>query len=92
MGTIVYIDITASTYNISGGTAGDSLQPGSTIELNIDGQIFNIPYGTIYSDVAVGENIAFVNNNLGILQISINLGDFASTYGIQAGTKIEITK
>jgi len=94
LGTIVYIDHYGNALtNISGETAGEfGLQPGSTIELNINEQIFDIPYGTIYSDVAVEENIAFVNNNLGILQISINLGDFASTYGIQAGTKIEITK
>ena len=94
LGTIVYIDHFGNAItNISSETANDfGLQPGSMINLDINGQIFNIPYGTIYSDVAVGENIVFVNNNLGIVQISINLGNFAGTYGISAGTKIEITK
>ena len=94
LGTIVYIDHFGNAItNISSETSNEfGLQPGSTINLNINGQIFNIPYGTIYSDVAVGENIVFVNNNLGIVQISINLGNFAGTYGISAGTKIEITK
>jgi S-adenosylmethionine hydrolase len=94
LGTIVYIDHYGNALtNISGETANEfGLQPGSIINFDINGQIFNIPYGTIYSDVAVGENIVFVNNNLGIVQISINLGNFAGTYGISAGTKIEITK
>ncbi len=94
LGTIVYIDHYGNALtNISSETANEfALQPGSTISLDIEGQIFNIPYGTIYSDVATGENIVFVNNNLGIVQISINLGNFADTYGISAGTKIEITK
>jgi S-adenosyl-L-methionine hydrolase (adenosine-forming) len=94
LGTIVYIDHYGNALtNISGETADEfGLQPGSMINLDANGQIFNIPYGTIYSDVAVGENIVFVNNNLGIVQISINLGNFAGTYGINAGTKIEIKK
>ncbi len=60
--------------------------------LSINGQTFNIPYGHDLLGVAIGEDIAFVNNNLDIVQVSINLGSFAGTYGINAGTKIEITK
>jgi len=94
LGTIVYIDHFGNAItNISGKIAGDfGLQAGSTINLAIGDQTFNIPYGTIYSDVAIGEEIAFVNNNLDILQVSINLGNFADTYGIRAATKIEIIK
>ncbi len=94
LGTIVNIDHFGNAItNISGETANEfGLQPGSTININIAGQVFNIPYGTIYSDVPIGENIVFVNNNLDIIQVSINLGNFAGTYGITAATKIEITK
>jgi S-adenosylmethionine hydrolase len=94
LGTIVYIDHFGNAItNISGQTASDfGLQAGNTINLAINGQTFNIPYGTIYSDVAIGEDIVFVNNNLDIVQVSINLGNFAGTYSIGAATKIEITK
>jgi S-adenosylmethionine hydrolase len=40
----------------------------------------------------LGKEIVFVINNLGMVQLSINLGNFADTYGVKAGTKIEIEK
>jgi len=46
----------------------------------------------MYSDVPQGEEVVFVSNNHGMVQLSINLGNFANTYGIKAGTKIEIEK
>ncbi len=49
-------------------------------------------FGTSYSDVPEGEEIVFVSNNHGMVQLSINLGNFAGTYGLKAGTKIEIEK
>ena len=46
----------------------------------------------MYSDVPQGKEVVFVNNNLGILQLSINLGNFARTYAITAGMTVEIRK
>jgi S-adenosylmethionine hydrolase len=49
-------------------------------------------FGTIYSDVPQGENILFVNANTGMVQLSINLGNFSKEYNVKAGAKIEIEK
>jgi S-adenosylmethionine hydrolase len=68
------------------------LKPGDTIQVKSPQSIVAAKYGTIYSDVPHGEEIAFVNNNLGVVQLSINMGNFAKTYGVTAGTEIEIEK
>lgn len=94
LGTIVYVDHFGNGItNIPGQTAEEfGLKPGEPVDVNYDGKIITAKYGTNYSDVPKGEAIVFVINNLGMVQISINLGNFAGTYGIKAGTKIEITK
>jgi S-adenosylmethionine hydrolase len=49
-------------------------------------------YGTIYSDVPEGKEIAFVLSNLGVVQLSINLGNFSLTYDLKAGSRIGLQK
>ena len=94
LGTVVYVDHFGNGItNVSGTTANEfGIKPGDTITVNIAGSDISTKYGSIYSDVAVGKEIVFVNNNLDILQLSINMGNFASTYKIVAGTKFEIYK
>lgn len=94
LGTIVYIDHFGNGItNISEKTANDfGLKPGGTVYIKSSQGMITSEYGTNYSDVPKGEAIAFVINNLGVVQLSINLGNFANTYGIKAGTKIEIEK
>jgi S-adenosylmethionine hydrolase len=68
------------------------LKPGDTVNLKMpQGTIFS-KFGTMYSDVAAGETVVFVVNNLDSVQLSVNLGNFSEKYGIKAGTKIEIDK
>ncbi|MBN1188674.1 MAG: SAM-dependent chlorinase/fluorinase [Dehalococcoidales bacterium] len=94
LGTIVYIDHFGNAItNIPSGTAGDfGLQPGDTVRLKSKELNIPVKYGTIYSDVPQGKEVIFVNNNLGLLQLSINLGNFCKTYNIEAGARIEITR
>lgn len=94
LGAVVYIDHYGNCItNISGKTANEfGVKPGDTIQVKSPQSIVAAKYGTIYSDVPHGEEIAFVNNNLGVVQLSINMGNFAKTYGVTAGTEIEIEK
>jgi S-adenosylmethionine hydrolase len=94
LGTIVYIDHYGNGItNIPGKTAGEfGLKPGDLVRIKTPRGEITARFGTNYSDVPQGEAIVFVINNLGVVQLSINLGNFASTYGIKAGAKIEILK
>jgi len=94
MGTIVYVDHYGNGItNISEKTAGEfGLKPGDSIQITGPQGKITAEFGTIYSDVPQGKEIVFVINNLGMVQLSINLGNFADTYGVKAGTKIEIEK
>jgi len=94
LGTIVYIDHYGNAVtNIRENTArAFGLKPGDMIQLKGLGNTIPVRFGTMYSDVPQGEEIMFVCNNLGMVQLSINLGNFASTYGVKAGAKIEIEK
>ena len=93
-GTVVYIDHYGNCItNISGETAGEfGVKSGDTIQVKSPQSEIPAKFGAIYSDVPQGEEIVFINNNIGVVQLSINLGNFAETYNIKAGTKIEIEK
>jgi hypothetical protein len=92
LGTIVYIDHYGNAVtNISGKTASEfGLKPGDTVNIISPQGKITARFGTIYSDVPQGKEVVFVVNNLGVVQLSINLGDFADVHGVKAGTKIEI--
>ncbi len=93
-GAVVYVDNYGNCVtNISEETAVNfGLQSGETILFSGGQNGISIKFGTIYSDVPQGDTVMFVNDNLGLLQVSINLGDFADTYDIKAGTNIEIKR
>jgi hypothetical protein len=92
LGTIVYIDHFGNCItNVSEKTVNEfGVKPGDLVNVIIPQGKITAKFGTIYSDVPQGEEIVFVSNNLGMVQLSINLGNFANTYGVKAGTKIEI--
>jgi S-adenosyl-L-methionine hydrolase (adenosine-forming) len=94
LGTVVYIDHYGNGItNISGKNADEfGLRPGNNILVKSQQNVISSRFGTIYSDVPKGQEIVFVNNNLGVVQLSINLGNFAAKYGIKAGSKIEIER
>ena len=94
LGTIVYIDHFGNGItNISEETVNEfGVKLGDTIQVKSQQAMISAKFGAIYTDVPQGKEIIFVNNNLGVVQLSINLGNFASTYGVKAGTKIEIEK
>ncbi len=68
------------------------LKPGDSVIIQSAQAKISAMFGTSYSDVPEGEEIVFVSNNHGMIQLSINLGNFAGIYGVKAGTKIEIEK
>ena len=92
LGTIVYIDHYGNAItNISGKTINDfGLKPGDGVDIISQGGKIPARFGAIYSDVPQGEDIVFVVNNLGMVQLSINLGNFAAAHGVKAGTKITL--
>lgn len=94
MGTIAYIDHYGNAVtNIPAEIANEfGVKPGDPVQVKILQNVIPGKYGTIYSDVPEGENVVFICNNLDMLQLSINLGSFADTYGVKAGTKIELEK
>ena len=94
VGTVVYVDYYGNAVtNISESITGDfGLKPGDTVQVKVSGKTVPVKFGTIYSDVPEGKEVMFVSNGLGMVQLSINLGDFAGVYGIKAGTGIEIEK
>ncbi|MBI2907868.1 MAG: SAM-dependent chlorinase/fluorinase [Chloroflexi bacterium] len=94
LGTVVYIDNFGNgVTNISGKTANEfGLKPGDSIRVSDGQRKISAKFGTVYSDVDRGKEIVFVNNNLDMLQLSVNLGSFAETHNIKAGAKIEIER
>ncbi|MGD0854584.1 MAG: SAM hydroxide adenosyltransferase [Dehalococcoidia bacterium] len=94
VGTIIYIDHYGNAItNISEKTANEyGLKPGDLLNVDIPQGTISAKFGIIYSDVSKGEAIVLVSNSLGMVQLSINLGNFASTHGVKAGTKIKIEK
>ena len=69
-----------------------SLVLGGNIQLSYGEDAISVKFGEIYSDVPQGKEVVFVNNNLGVLQLSINMGSFARAHNIKVGTKVEIQK
>ena len=94
LGTVVFIDNFGNCVtNISQDTAAQfGLVPGDTIQIQVQPSPIMAKYGTIYSDVPEGKEVAFLNSDLGVVQLSINLGNFAEKYLIRAGSKIAIQK
>ena len=58
---------------------------GDILKVTVNGQTFEIPFCTAYSDVNTGENVIRDNKESDILVIAINMGNFAETYGVQTG-------
>jgi S-adenosylmethionine hydrolase len=93
-GTVVYIDHFGNCItDISGSTAGEfGVNRGDGIRVITDQGTIDAVYGAIYSDVPVGDEVVFVNNNIDLLQLSLNMDDFAAAYNMGTGMKVEIVK
>ena len=62
---------------------------GTTLSLNSGTTALAMKLGTTYSSVPVGDNVCFINSS-NLLEISINYGNFSSTYNLFAGSHISI--
>ena len=94
LGTVVHLDQFGNCMtNIAGDLAGEfGIEPGETISVQVAGADISLMFGRIYSDVSVEEDIVFVNNNVDLLQLSVNLGNFAGTHGVEVGARVEISR
>jgi S-adenosyl-L-methionine hydrolase (adenosine-forming) len=94
LGTVVFIDHFGNCItNISRETTNEfGVKPGDTVTVKSPQGQISAKFGTDYSDVPAGETIVLASRNLGMVQLSINLGNFAEKYGLKAGIKIEIRK
>ena len=64
---------------------------GDSILITIAGQSVKAVVGVGYSAVPKGDVVCLVNS-LGTFQLSINRGNFATTYNLKNGSKVEIEK
>ncbi len=71
-----YVDVTGSAVARAGYTVGDVLS------VTVGDKTVSMPLCTGYSNVDQGSVLAMVNG--GYLELSINRGDFATTYGVAA--------
>jgi S-adenosyl-L-methionine hydrolase (adenosine-forming) len=94
LGTVVFVDNFGNCItNILLDTASRyGLGPGDYLQVQNPSGPVPAKFGTIYSDVAEGREIVFVNRNLGVVQLSINMGSYSEKYGLQAGDKIGLQK
>jgi S-adenosyl-L-methionine hydrolase (adenosine-forming) len=94
LGTVIFVDNFGNCVtNIKEAIATQfGLAAGDIIEVYAAQNLVTARYGKIYSDVLEGKEIVFVNNNLGVIQLSINLGNYSKKYQLKAGEKIEIQK
>lgn len=92
-GAIVFVDnFGNSPTNISREMAQSfGLKKGDTVVISAGGKSVTAGFGNIYSDVPKGDPIVFVNS-LQVVELSINMGNFAGTHGLKAGAGIEITR
>jgi S-adenosyl-L-methionine hydrolase (adenosine-forming) len=92
-GYIVFIDHFGNCLtNISQeDTTQFGLKAGDTIKITANGVVSTSVIGTRYGDVPVGGAVSMVNS-LGVLQLSINRGSFATTNGVKTGMMVEIEK
>ena len=68
-----------------------ALQKGDTVTITISSVAISAIYGTTYGDVPVGDTVVFVHS-LDLLELSINMGNFAGTNGADIGTAISLEK
>jgi S-adenosylmethionine hydrolase len=90
-GSVVFIDHFGNCLtNILGETLSEyGLDIGDTVQIIIDGNAVAAKYGETYDDVPKDEPIVLVNS-LGTVQLSINKGSFAGTYGLKTGVKVQL--
>ncbi len=62
---------------------------GDVLELNINNKKIFLKYGTSYSSVENGENVAFLNSKNRI-ELSINMDNFSNRYDFHSGTKVKL--
>lgn len=70
-------------------TAG--LELGDVLDVTVNGVSLEIPFCTSYSDVNTGEPVVRDNQEDGVLVVALNMGDFASTYGVEVGDVVSFS-
>lgn len=69
------------------------LEFGDLIRIEINGQVFEAPFVTSYTDVDQGSMLVRGPGGVGTNNVilAINMGNFAGTYGIQEGAEVSLT-
>lgn len=61
---------------------------GDILKVKINGQEYEMPFGTSYSDVDTGSLVLRDDQTNNLLVIAINMGNFANTYGVKVGDEV----
>lgn len=67
------------------------LPVGTMFTLQSDTLQVNIELGVTYSSVPIGENVCFINSS-NFLELAINYGNFSGTWGVSAGSIIQLSQ
>ena len=78
-----YISITCTDFFEAGYEYGD------VVKVKLKGQRYRMPFVSNYSDVESGKPALIARNNDEYIMLAINLGDFATTYGLATKTSAE---
>jgi S-adenosylmethionine hydrolase len=68
-----------------------ALQKGDAVTITIGSVAISAIYGTTYGDVPIGDAVVFVHS-LDLLELSINMGNFADTNSAGIGTAFSLEK
>ncbi|MCH7921709.1 MAG: SAM-dependent chlorinase/fluorinase [Nitrospinae bacterium] len=90
IGTVMDIDrFGNATTNISESDLSQiGIKPDEFIQINLEKHSLKIPLKDSYGFVSDKKNVAIIED--GLLQLAINVGNFAKTYGISRGTEITV--
>lgn len=79
------LDIAPSAFYDAGYELGDVL------EITVGDNVLEVPFVTSYSDVDTGSLLVRDDMDKDIVVVAINMGNFSTTYGVEAGDQVSFT-
>lgn len=91
-GSFLYIEKTYG--NTATDIPGDMIEKaglyyGATVHAVINGKEHSFPFLKTFGNVAKGRPLAYINSR-GLFSLAMNMGDFSSAYGVEAGSPVKI--
>ncbi|MEG2420564.1 MAG: alpha/beta fold hydrolase [Oscillospiraceae bacterium] len=84
-----YGNVTTTLPISAAATAG--FVPGDVLKVTVGKETLDLPYGTGYSNVETASEIAIRDEESGMVELAINMGNFAKVHNVAVGDPITIT-